>query len=169
MNIKKFLNKFLNKRQRKKTATIWLIANIAYDIVRTIAVSHFFRNNGINIYFYFVCVLLFSAIFSYSSFYFVTSVVDRKSNKVALFGTGSLLAFFAPDIYIIIAGRNLSGMSYMLLTAYLAVTVTVASLLIFKDIKTKISIAKPTESELAMKVGTPNDKWAEPLESRVGY
>lgn len=137
MNSKQYLKNLLSKEHRKKTALVWSLLNIGYDIARTIIVGNLFKGSGINIYLYLIYVLVFSAIFSYCSFCLVTSIVDRRRNQTIFFGSCSIFSFFAPDMYILIIGRNISWLTYTLLAGYLCLTVTATTYSIYRDVRQK--------------------------------
>ncbi len=137
MGIKQKLSQVFSQQNRKNTEKYWLLICLAYSVLRSIVVYIIFGKNGVNPIWYFFCDFVSSIFFSLASFRFVTSLIDKKHRNEFVYGLLSSLAFFAPDLFILMTGEGISKTAILLFCIYLIITVGITGYSIYKDYRNK--------------------------------
>ena len=130
MSIYASLRGLLTKERRNTLGAWWVILNIAYDALRALIINTFFSSHGVNGVYYLAFCLFFSAFFGLFSYKLIIAFVDDQPKLMINYAFISGLAFFAPDIYVVLASHDVPSVLYASLALYLLITssITVYSL-----------------------------------------
>lgn len=104
--------------RRAKTARVWVVLNVAYDLIRSGIMTLLFHKHGVSGWLYLVITLVFSVPFSYASFRLSIALYEHNAHKALLFGLVTAVSFYAPDTYILIASRRVPSVLYAVFGVY---------------------------------------------------
>jgi hypothetical protein len=113
-------------RRPARLERCWIVAAVAYGIGRAIIVGSTLGDHGVNPFVYLTIDVATSIPLGIATARLVGAIVDRDlvaARKWALRAAG---AFIAPDAYIVVAGRDLPAIVYVVLGAIAAATLALS-------------------------------------------
>jgi hypothetical protein len=114
---------------RRKGIRIWLVLVLIWSLARSIVVTRVFEQYGLNPALYFVIDFLSSIPYAYASAQTLLAFIDRQGNRALAWGLLTVVTFYLPDIYIVIASKHVPALTYF----GFAVILTFLSALAFKQ------------------------------------
>lgn len=127
----------LRPQNRGKFKAPWILANIGYDVIYTIVMIEIFGRYGVVGPVYLVYIAVFSALYAWSTFELVGSLVDADQRRAYRFGALSLISFLAPDIYLIFVTHNVPWTVWAALGAYVCITAVAAAVALRRKVVTR--------------------------------
>lgn len=106
---------------RRKGVRIWISIVLAWSIARSIVVAKVFAEYGLNPQLYFAIDFLSSIPYAYASAQSLLTYIDKKRFQSIAWGLVTVVAFYLPDIYIVIASRHVPPSTYLGFALILAV------------------------------------------------
>ena len=97
---------------RRKGLRIWIFLVLAWSIARSIVVAKVFAQYGLNPQLYFVIDFLSSIPYAYASAQSLLTYIDKKRLQSVTWVLITVVAFYLPDIYIVIAARHVPPSTY---------------------------------------------------------
>ena len=107
--------------------SIWVVGVVAYGLARTLVVWTALGDYGVNPWIYGVLDVVSSVPYAIGTARVVTGVMDRDRARVRRWGLIAVAAFFAPDLYIVAAGRGMPTPVYIVLVAWVLVAAVLAA------------------------------------------
>jgi len=104
----------------------WVVGVVAYGLARTLVVWGALSDYGVNPWIYGIIDLVSSVPYAIGTARVVTGILDRDWARVRKWGTIAVLTFFAPDVYILLAGHGMPTTVYLVLGAWLLVAIAIA-------------------------------------------
>ena len=114
---------------RRKGIRIWLVLVLTWSLGRSIVVARVFDQYGLNPRIYFAIDFLSSVPYALASAQSLLTYIDKKRAQSALWAILTLVTFYLPDIYIVIASQHVPTFTYF----GFAVILTVLSALAYKQ------------------------------------
>ena len=112
---------FMNTR-RVNLERGWILVSVAYGGLRAALVWKFLRKYGVNPYVFAGIEFSSAAIYGKSSARVVGAVIDGAWKRIRLWLPVALLAYFAPDGYVLLSAGKLPGDMLAILLAMVCVT-----------------------------------------------
>ena len=106
---------------RRKGLRIWIFVVLAWSIARSIVVAKVFTEYGLNPQLYFAIDFLSSIPYAYASAQSLLTYIDKKKFQSMAWALVTAVAFYLPDIYIVIASRHVPPSTYFGFALILAV------------------------------------------------
>lgn len=97
---------------RRKGLRIWILLVLAWSIARSIVVAKIFAKYGLNPQLYFLIDFLSSIPYAYASAQSLLAYIDQKRVQSIAWVLIAVVAFYLPDIYIVIAARQVPPSTY---------------------------------------------------------
>jgi hypothetical protein len=113
-------------RRRVVLERLWIAATVLYGVGKALVVWKALGDKGVNPWVYGVIDVTTSFALGLSTARTVGAAIDRDMTAARAWGALAVVTFFAPDIYIVVSGRNLPGIVYAVLAGIAAVTGTLA-------------------------------------------
>jgi len=98
--------------RRKRLERWWYLLVMVWSLVRIAAVWHWLERYGVNPVVYAVIDLGSSVPYAICSAKSIGAIIDRRYRRAAMWGAGAAVAFAAPDVYIVGAGRSMPWATY---------------------------------------------------------
>lgn len=98
---------------RRKGLRIWFFLVLAWSLARSIVVAKVFTNYGLNPKIYFAIDFLSSIPYAYASAQSLLAFIDKRRSRSIAWGLLTIVAFYLPDIYIVIAARHVPPSTYL--------------------------------------------------------
>ena len=98
---------------RRKGVRIWIFLVLAWSIARSIVVAKVFAEYGLNPQLYFAIDFLSSIPYAYASAQSLLTFIDKQRVRSIAWGLVTVVAFYLPDIYIVIASRHVPPSTYL--------------------------------------------------------
>jgi hypothetical protein len=114
---------------RRKGIRIWLVLVLTWSLGRSIVVTRVFEQYGLNPAIYFAIDFLSSIPYAYASAQTLLAFIDKQRNRILAWGLLTLVTFYLPDIYIVIASQHVPTFTYF----GFAMILTVLSALAYKQ------------------------------------
>ena len=95
-------------QRRKRLERLWIVAGVAYGLVRVFVANATVRKYGVNIWAFAVVEIGTSFPYSLGSARLVTSLVDKSYRAATRWGMLAAVCFVAPESFIIITGERCS-------------------------------------------------------------
>ena len=92
---------------RRSAAIMWVIASLAYAVLRISMADRFLKKYGLNTFWFAIIELLATVVFSVASARFVGAVLDRRSKQTFGWLGLTLAGFLAADVYTILVTNQL--------------------------------------------------------------
>ncbi len=99
-------------RRRVVLERIWVLATVGYGMARALLVGATLAQYGVNPWGYLALDLATSIPLGISSARVVCALVDRDMRKARNWGIVAVLTDFAPDIFIVVVGRDMPVVVY---------------------------------------------------------
>ena len=100
----------------------WILISVAYGGLRAALVWRFLRKYGVNPYVFAGVEFTSAAIYGKSSAKVVGAVIDGAWKRIGSRLPKALLAYFAPDLYVLLSAGRLPGDMLAILLAMVCVT-----------------------------------------------
>jgi hypothetical protein len=108
------LFRFLEDAQaRRKGIRIWIALVLAWSIGRSLVVAKVFEKYGLNPQIYFVIDFLSSIPYAYASAQSLLTFLDKQRGKSIAWALLTIVMFYLPDIYIVMASRQVPPSTYL--------------------------------------------------------
>jgi hypothetical protein len=104
---------------------IWVVATVGYGMIRALLVGATLSRYGVNPWGYLAIDLATSVPLGISSARVVGALVDRDLRSARNWAIVAVLTDFAPDIFIVIFGRNMPPIVYVVIGAIALASVVV--------------------------------------------
>lgn len=127
-----------HSRLRFVLESTWVVGVLAYGLARTFVVWGALGRYGVNPWVYGVIDLVSSVPYAIGTAKVVTGIIDRDWARARKWGLIAVVAFIAPDLYIVIAGHGMPALVYVVLGAWVAV----AALLAGRSVALKLRTAR---------------------------
>ena len=101
---------------------VWILISVAYGGLRAALVWKFLRRYGVNPYAFAGIEFSSAAIYGKSSAKVVGAVIDGAWKRIRPWLPMALLAYFAPDLYVLLSAGRLPGDMLAVLSALVCVT-----------------------------------------------
>jgi hypothetical protein len=111
-------------RRRVVLERVWVAATVGYGMARALLVGATLAQYGVNPWGYLVLDLATSIPLGISTARVVCALVDRDMQKARRWAIVAVLTDFAPDIFIVIVGRQMPAIVYVVLAVIAAASVT---------------------------------------------
>ena len=108
--------------RRAQFERVWILVSIAYGGLRAALVWKFLRIYGVNPYIFGAIEFVSAAIYGKSSVKVVGAVVDGAWMKIRSWLPVALVAYFAPDAYVLLSAGQLPGDMLAILISLVSVT-----------------------------------------------
>lgn len=108
-----------SSRLRVVLESTWVVGVVAYGLARTVVVWQVLGDYGVNPWIYGVIDVVSSVPYGLGTARVVTGILDRDWARVRRWGLIAVAAFSAPDLYIVVAGRGMPTLIYVVLGAWL--------------------------------------------------
>ncbi|MFZ4584400.1 MAG: hypothetical protein ACOYNI_04155 [Acidimicrobiia bacterium] len=130
----------------RRAEWVWYAVAIAYDAFWIGVIGSLTAPYGVNIYVLGAVVIVCSVPYAISTAKVVRAALERRTNDALRWAMVAVLAFFAPDIYVLAAGGK--RMPWYLLVGFIA-WMTLAALLGIRGVVKKIRVgrAQPRPAE----------------------
>jgi hypothetical protein len=106
---------------RRKGLRIWIFLVLAWSIGRSIIVAKVFAEYGLIPQLYFAIDFLSSIPYAYASAQSLLTYIDKKKFQSMAWALVTAVAFYLPDIYIVIASHHVPPSTYFGFALVLAV------------------------------------------------
>lgn len=106
---------------RRKGIRIWLILVLIWSLARSIVVTRFFEQYGLNPALYFVIDFLSSIPYAYASAQTLLAFIDKQRNRALAWGLLTVVTFYLPDLYIVFAAKHVPPTTYLGFVLVLAI------------------------------------------------
>lgn len=136
----------MRPERRAKFKLPWILANVGYDVVYTLVMIKVFGKYGVNGWVYVVYIAVFSLLYAWSTFEVVGALADGLKRRAHIVGTIAVLAFLAPDAYLVFATRNVPWYVWVILGTYVTITATAAAIAIRKKVRAKRAEAQASRT-----------------------
>lgn len=108
------LLRFLEDAQaRRKGIRIWIALVLAWSIGRSLVVAKVFEKYGLNPQIYFAIDFLSSIPYAYASAQSLLTFLDKQRGKSIAWALLTIVMFYLPDIYIVMASRQVPPSTYL--------------------------------------------------------
>ena len=108
------LFRFLEDAQaRRKGIRIWIALVLAWSIGRSLVVAKVFEKYGLNPQIYFAIDFLSSIPYAYASAQSLLTFLDKQRGKSIAWALLTIVMFYLPDIYIVMASRQVPLSTYL--------------------------------------------------------
>lgn len=105
----------MTDKRRRMVEVLWVAAAVAYGLGRAIVVWKTLGDYGVNPWVYGVLDVVSAVPYAIGTARVVTGVIDRDWARVRLWGTIAAVAFLVPDLYIVIVGKSMPWVVYVVL------------------------------------------------------
>lgn len=131
------VQQFLTPERRKLLARFWVVGVLFYDAVRAFIISETLSHHGVNGVWYFAFELSISIPYALCSLRLILAIVDHKMTNIYIYGLGTLVLFFSPDIYVFVVSHSLTMKIYLIYGSVLTTTTTITLLGITREVRKK--------------------------------
>jgi hypothetical protein len=107
---------------------LWVLGSVAYGGLRIFIADHTVRRYGVNIWAFAVVELSTSWFYGLSTARLVGALVDRQGRLAARWSLLAAATFLAPETFILLTGRQMPVVVYVVVAALLSVLGTLAVL-----------------------------------------
>ena len=108
------LFRFLEDAQaRRKGIRIWIALVLAWSIGRSLVVAKVFEKYGLNPQIYFAIDFLSSIPYAYASAQSLLTFLDKQRGKSIAWALLTIVMFYLPDIYIVMASQQVPPSTYL--------------------------------------------------------
>jgi hypothetical protein len=114
-------------RHRIVLESVWVVGVVAYGLARTLVVWQALGNYGVNPWIYGAIDVVSSVPYAIGTARVVTGTMDRDWVRVRRWGLIAVAAFFAPDLYIVVAGHGMPALVYIVLASWVLVAAALAA------------------------------------------
>ena len=104
-------------RRRVVLERIWVVATVGYGMARALLVGATLSQYGVNPWGYLALDLATSVPLGIATARVVCALVDRDLRKARNWGIVAVLTDFAPDVFIVVVGRDMPVIVYGVLAA----------------------------------------------------
>jgi hypothetical protein len=123
-------------RRRRVVESVWVVGVVAYGLARTLVVWQALGDYGVNPWIYGVIDVVSSVPYAIGTARVVTGTIDRDWARVRQWGLIAVGAFFAPDLYIVLAGHGMPRLVYLVLGVWVLGATVLATRGILGKIRT---------------------------------
>lgn len=118
-------------RRRRLLERLWIVGSVAYGGIRIFIADRTVKRYGVNIWAFAGVELGTSWIYGLSTARVVGALVDRHMRLALKWGALAVATFLAPETYIILTGRDMPAIVYVIVLALVSLlgTAAVVSLL----------------------------------------
>ncbi len=134
------IKNYLTPERRKSLSKVWYILTILYFCIHAYVISRIFSKYGLNGIYYFIFEITVAVFYSASSLRLILALVDEQRKRILYFSISTVILYFLPETYLILACDRVPGSTYAVLAIHIALTFSLSIYLIIKDLKRKSSI-----------------------------
>lgn len=113
MKLRNLLQFLEDAEARRKGLRIWISLVLAWSIARSIVVAKVFADYGLNPQLYFAIDFLSSIPYAYASAQSLLTHIDKKRFQSMAWALVTIMAFYVPDIYIVVAAHHVPPTIYL--------------------------------------------------------
>jgi hypothetical protein len=129
--------------RRRILERLWIVGSVAYGGLRVFIADRTVRRYGVNIWAFAAVELVTSFIYGLSSARVVGALIDRRGDQVVRWGVLTVASFLAPESFILITGRRMPTIVYIVIGALLVALGTVAAI----SLRRKVRAGRSRRSE----------------------
>ncbi len=137
-------------RRRIVLERVWVAATVGYGMARALLVGATLAQYGVNPWGYLLLDLATSIPLGISTARVVCALVDRDMKKARRWAIIAVVTDFAPDIFIVIVGRHMPPIVYLVLGIVAVVSVTFGVRSILRKVcaarQARVAILEPAAS-----------------------
>jgi len=99
--------------RRRNAERIWVVATVAWGLLRVLVVWHYLAHYGVNPWVYLFIEVATSAPYGVATARLVTSLIDKQMRSAYRWAMASAALFVAPDLYLVASGRSMPVYVYV--------------------------------------------------------
>ena len=126
----------LPSHRRRILERLWIVGSIAYGGLRIFVADRTVRRYGVNIWGFAAVELSTSWLYGLSTARVAGALIDRRFRGAAQWGAVAAATFLAPEGFIVLTGRDMPAVVYVVIGALLATLGTVAAVSLMRKVRT---------------------------------
>ncbi|MFN6121885.1 MAG: hypothetical protein ACK5CE_19940 [Actinomycetes bacterium] len=112
--------------RRGRLTLLWLVAVVGWSLVRSAAVRQWLADHGVDPVVYLMVDLSSSIPYALCSASLLGALYDGRRRAALGWAVPTVLAFVAPDVYLLSSGRSLPWPTYLVVLTVAAISATLA-------------------------------------------
>ena len=121
--------------RRRVLERLWIVGSVAYGGLRVFIADRTVKRYGVNIWAFAGVELVTSFIYGLSSARVVGALIDRRADRAVRWGVLTAASFLAPECFILLTGRRMPTVVYVVIGALLATLGTVAAVSLRRKVR----------------------------------
>ena len=121
--------------RRRVLERLWIVGSVAYGGLRVFIADRTVKRYGVNIWAFAGVELVTSFIYGLSSARVVGALIDRRADRAVRWGVLTAVSFLAPETFILLTGRRMPTVVYIVIGALLATLGTVAAVSLRRKVR----------------------------------
>lgn len=113
MRLRDLIQYLEDAESRRKGLRIWICLVLTWSFARSIVVAKVFSEYGLNPQLYFAIDFFSSIPYAYASAQSLLTYIDKKRFQSIAWALVTAVAFYLPDIYIVIASEHVPPSTYV--------------------------------------------------------
>lgn len=122
-------------RRRRLLERLWILGSVAYGGLRIFIADRTVKRYGVNIWAFAAVELSTSWIYGLSTARVVGALVDRHVRLALKWGVLAAVTFLAPETFIILTGRDMPAIVYVIVLALVSVLGTAAVISLLRRVR----------------------------------
>jgi hypothetical protein len=121
--------------RRRVLERLWIVGSVAYGGLRVFIADRTVKRYGVNIWAFASVELVTSFIYGLSSARVGGALIDRRADRAVRWGVLTAASFLAPETFILLTGRRMPMVVYIVIGALLATLGTVAAVSLRRKVR----------------------------------